>query len=697
MNIPTNVLRKAREEASLKQTDLASKLGVSGSVISRLEKADSTDGAMARRYLEALGTETAKEIVGFYERDWRLTDRPSFFHPDREALWSGELALQSLESFALSPAYDPLLDTPLAQIRNNLGTSLAFVSRLNHSMAWIGPVGIGKTTALSLLTNLVILGKNGRPQPVFPATGGRTTISEVVVRVAPAYGIGVESMDEDAVRSLVSDLVRGLKLNEGGVATELDRAIRNMSDLRRIKDETKGNVDPIRELLEQKDGQIDEVVEDVVARMRLSERTETQLILSENTEDGLQWLSENVTKINFGHHPRFSLPDRVTVFIPAAALRKTRYDLSVIDTKGVHGTTLRQDLRAHLDDARTISIICCSFNDAPGAEAIRILRELKSLGSDAVEKQRIMILSLPRGDEAMKVIDDAGDTPESAEDGYSIRAQQVLHSLQREGLSEVPVLFFNAMNDSAGNVWEKICGRVDILRQRQLDRLTRFVDVSRNLVNNADAAKIQQARVAISDEIGRMTTSYAAPKPLVRPAHQNLVEELDSGHPSSIAAAVSRRGDWSNFPVHHLVGVGVRVDANLRTGAIFTKIDGRLEGLVQKFSALPEIVALLEALREDVGEWQQEFLTQAVTIGRIAFKPHLDAASDLWDGLAIYWGMGPGYRHRVVADVTNWFEHTAELAEARRRVEARLRRAWRELVVDRLNESASLSKEELAA
>jgi transcriptional regulator with XRE-family HTH domain len=697
MHIPTNILRKAREEAGLKQSEIANRLGVSGSVISRLEKSEITDEVMARRYLEALGTTTGDDIIEFYSRDWRITERPSFFHINRDSLWAGEIALQQLDTFSKSEEYDSLLDVPLAQIRSNLETAISFIARLDHGMAFVGPAGVGKTTALSLLTNLVVTGKNGQPQPVFPATGGRTTISEVLVRVAPAYGIAVEPMDEDAVRLVVTEFVVGIARNEGGVSTELERAIRNMADLRSVKDEKRTKIDPVREMLDNKKGEVEDVVEEVISRINLAARTETQLILSENTEDGLRWLSENITKINYGQHPRFSLPDRVTVFVPASTLRATRYDLSVIDTKGIHGTTLRQDLRAHLDDPRTLSILCCMFNDAPGTDTLKLMKELKVMGSDAIERQRIVILALPRGDEAMKVIDDPLDPPQSPEEGYAIRADQVRDTLRKETLAETPVIFFNAMTDTPSDIWKRLSGQLESLRQRQLDKLQRFVDVSAEFVTNADAAKIQQARAAIAEEIARMTQAYPRPKPLVRPAHKNLIEELESGHASSIAAAVTRKGAWSNFPIHHMIGVGVRIDANLRTSDIFVKLDGRLEGLAQKFSALPEIATIVESLRENLSEWRQEFLEKALTIGRVAFKPHLDSASDLWVGLSVYWGQGSGYRMKVIADVKDWFDHTEELADARTRVESRLRESWRELVTQRLISAMQLSERELAA
>lgn len=696
MGIPTNVLRRAREEAGLKQNDVAVRLDVSGSVISRLEKAAITDEMMARRYLKALQTDVGSAIIEYYERDWRVTDRPSFYHPDREHLWAAEMALQQLDRFSKSTDYDPLLDIPFAKIRSGLEGSVAFVAKLDHVISWIGSVGVGKTTALSLLTNLVIEGKDGTRAPVFPATGGRTTISEVVVRAAPAYGIAVEPMSEDSVRLLVGDLVGGLAKNEGGISTELERAIRNMADLKKkTKDEARGGpVDPIRDLLEQKAKATDDVVEEVIRRMNLGERTETQLILSESTENGLKWLSENITKINYGQHVRFSLPERVTVFVPQSSLRKMRYEVTFVDTKGIHGTTLREDLRGHLDDSRTLSILCCMFNDAPSGEILKLLGELRSLGSDALERQRVIILILPRGDEAMKIVDDSGEQPENFSEGYAIRESQVLDTLRKEGLPEIPVLFFNSMADSPAAVWDGLSKRLDTLRQRQVDRLQRFVDVSADLVTNADAARIEQARAAIAEEVGNMREAYDKLRPLVRPAHQTLIQELEKGHASSIAAAVNRRGDWTNFSVHHMIGLGVRMDANRRTSDVFTKMDGRLEGLSQKFFNLPEIVAILDVLREDLEEWRQEFLAQAATIGRVVFKPYIDAASDLWRDLRSYWGQGPGYRARVVADLATWFEETEELADARKRVETRLKDAWRGLILDRLTAASAIKQEQ---
>ena len=696
MAIPTAALRKARENAGIKQGEMAKRLGVSSnSVVSRLEKSDYTDFQMADRYLRAIGTEDSLAILDFYSRDWRISKRPDFRHPDRERLWQAELSLQKLEEFEADEEFDELLAAPLRFIREALETTADYVGRKDHSLAWIGTVGVGKTTALSHLTNLVLPGPNGRERPIFPASGGRTTTSEVVVRPAPAYGIAVEPRSEDEIRLLVTEMVDAVAEGKGGVSTEIDRAIRNMADLQKKKDpdDPRSLIDPIRDLLNEHPEAREDVVYAIVARMRLEQRTETQTILSENDSSGLEWLSSTVTDINFGRHPRFSLPQRVTVFVPESSLRKSAYDLTIIDTKGIHGTTERPDLQALTSDSRTISILCCSFNDAPGQEPLNILKGLMEAGSDAIERQRIVLLALPRADEAIKVVDDTGEPVESVDEGYAFRSRQISDSLKAAGIPEVPVLYFNAVEDGSAAVWLQLCQQVDAVRGRQLDRLERFTHLATELQTNADSHRIQQARVTLSREALAVASDYRELPPSVRPAQQRLLQEVRTSHPSSIAAAALRMGSWYNLDMHHIIGVGVRADANLRTAPMLKKIEGRLDSLRTQFASTPEAIALVDTLKEDLADWHQEFLTRALSIGRNTFKPYLDADTKFWKILKRRYGQGSGYREEIADLIRDWFE-SADLNEARGKIDSRLEDAWKELVLSKLVEVTALDENE---
>jgi len=682
--IPTAVLRSARENAGLNQANLATRLGVSASVLSRLEKEETTEPAMAWRYLDAIGSAESSAIREFYSLDWRISDRPAFNHPNRDILWEVERALQELQTFEDDPAFDQILARPVHILRNRLMASTHFLLRVDHGIAWIGAISVGKTTALARLMNLLIPDANGLPQSIFPVGRGRTTVCEVVVKAAPAFGIIVESLSNDEIRTLVLELVNGLT-TEAGVSTEIDRVLRNMAELRRRPTMESGKrvfVDPIREMLAG-GNTVEDVATQILIRLNLAARTQNQIILSERKERGLEWLANNVEKINFGQHSDFSVPRQVTVLLPSKQLRASSYDLRVIDTKGVEGnTTQRADLQGQIDDARTLSLLCTRFEDAPGSVSLAIMRDnLKELGADAVERRRICLLVLPRGDEAIGVRGDGSETSETREEGYFFREEQIRQALATHGLPEIPVLFFDAMRDNPQQLWLEMNKHVAAIRHNYEERARRLVDAATALISNVDAARSQEARTQIAAAVDRLVKSYGQLPPASRAAHQNLIEQLREGHASSIAASMNRRGVWSNFSVHHMLGAGVRGDANARTTDLIVRIDGQLVDLEQQFDHLADIRQLLATLRDDLNDSRQEFLVQALTVGTEAFKPYLEDAHNLWRECASRWGRGAGYRADVAEIIQRWFEETAELGDARKSIDKSLQQAWHEAVL----------------
>jgi transcriptional regulator with XRE-family HTH domain/uncharacterized membrane-anchored protein YjiN (DUF445 family) len=693
--LPTAILRVARENAGLNQAALAARLGVSGSVLSRLEKAETTDRTMAWRYLEAVATDESVAIQEFYNLDWRVSERPAFHHPDRTTLWDVEQALQGLDAFERHPEFDPILARAVNSLRARLMGSVRFLQRIDHGIAWIGSIAVGKTTALAYATNLVIPNSNGQLESVFPVGRGRTTVCEVQVKLAPAFGIAVESLNNDEVRSLVSDLVNGLG-NETGVSAEIDRVLRSMADLRKrpvLEAGKRTFIDPIREMLSAGNS-TEDVITQIMVRLNLSQRTQNQIILSDKKERGLEWLAENVQKINFGQHPDFSVPSRITVLLPSKLLRTSAYDISVVDTKGIEGTTQRPDLQAQIDDTRTLSVLCTRFEDAPGAVPLAMLRDLGELGADAIDRGRLCLLVLPRGDEALGVRGDGDAVSETREEGYFIREDQIVQALATHNLPEVPVFFYDAMRDNPQGLWQALNEQVAAMRRGYEQRARRLIAASTALIENADAARSQEARTQISAGINRLADAYGELPTASRAAHQNLIEQLRDGHSSSIAASMNRRGAWTNFSVHHMLGVGVRADANARTSDLIIRIDAQLVDLAQRFDQLADIRQMLAALRDDLNDRRQEFLTQALAVGSEAFKSFLDDADDLWRRCMTRWGQGSGYRNDVADMIQRWFEETIELQDARKSIDKSLQQAWHDIVLKPLIIASRVDTEE---
>src|SRR3546814_14090705 len=97
-----------------------------------------------------------------------------------------------------------------------------------------------------------------------------------------------------------------------------------------------------------------------------------------------------------------------------------------------------------------------------------------------------------------------------------------------------------------------------------------------------------------------------------------------------------------------MIGTGVRTDANRRSNDHLLKISGRLEGLEEKFAALPEVKGLLETLREDIADWRKEFLSRSLSVGRNTLKHYLDGSVELWSDLRTRYGPGSGYSYDIV-------------------------------------------------
>lgn len=699
VQIPISILKKARDDAGKSQTQLAAELKVSPSVVSRMESTEYADAKMAERYLSAVGTDMAKEIVKYYEESWQFTERPAFTHSERDVLRAAENALQLLDRFENSQEYDIILQDPLAKLKNRILTEIDFIRRMDHGIAFIGAIGDGKTTALSFVTDLLTTDKVGEKQSVFPVGSGRTTVCEVAIKMAPTFGIAVDNLAEEEIRLLVSDLVIGLKTGKTGLPTELDRVIRNMSRLPRVTRRSKNpsekptTVDPLKDMVDSEDD-LDQVIADVITRMKLDARTEQQMILSESAENSIDWLATNFAKINYGQHPSFSVPQRITVLLPSEELRKTPYLLSVIDTKGVEGTTQRPDLKAQIDDPRTVIVLCTKFSDAPGAAPMSIIREVVESGSDALDAERICLLVLPREGEAQKIIDDSGSLPSDAEEGYAIREVQVEQQLATEGLPSVPINFFNVRTDNPLEIWDWLTSMIGRVRAGKVSRINRLIGAANDLTTNSDMAKTRQARQDIAATITRATERFETLSGVIKPAYLNLVAEAKKTHQSSIAASVNRRGKWGNFQVSYILGVGVKMDANRRCRDAFTHFNVLIDDLKVKYAQLPDIKQFLESLQDDIDDWRKDFLDKAAMRGTVSFSSHLEGADQLWNDCVERYGIGiPGYRVDVSEIFGAYFEDNPDACAASSKVDTSLIKIWRDTMVNPLTKAVSFEEE----
>ncbi|MBV1686345.1 helix-turn-helix domain-containing protein [Novosphingobium sp. G106] len=687
--IPADVLKHVREASGLSQTALAKAMGTVASVLSKLEKADEADAEMADRYLSAIGSELAHDVRDYYARSWLQQEPPTFLHPDKDALWTIDQALRDLQEFEVDND-DPILRSPIGLLRAKLRMAEAYLRRRDHVVAWVGDIGVGKTTALTHAVGLLVGdGRSGR-RPAFPVGSGRTTVCETAIRVAPTFGIMVDTIEDEEVLRLTRDLVSSLAPGAAGVGVpaEVSRVLRTMSAMRTtetvVDDETVSN-DPIAELLASGIG-IDEVTDRVVSKMDLPARKERQILLPEGSEDGLLWLSRLVSAINGGLDPRFSVPARITVLMPSRHLSADGQVLQVVDTKGVESVTQRPDLADLAEDPRTLMVLCTKFADAPNATVQRLLQESVEAGYDVATNMRQCILVLPRGDEALEM--SGFETPPSSrQQGYAVRRKEVDQALVSANLPKTPIYFFDARNDDPDKIWKTLRGQISAMRGHYVERANTAAAGVQNLRENIQDVRAAEARRDVGTQLGRILDMVASLPIGIRPAHQNLIDQMAVGHHSSIAASIARKGDWNQFQFDHILGQGVRIDANLRTAPMALRIAHKLDELQDQYQDLPTIVQTLQAIRERMDEHRQQFLATARAIGSDAFGLLLSGESESWAKSNGRYGLGAGYKHDVAAIWREWFEISPAAHSTAQAVHQRLQDAWTYSVIDPLRQS----------
>lgn len=686
--VPADVLKHVRDAKGLSQTALAKAMGTVASVLSKLEKADEADPEMAERYLGAVDSDLAREVQAYYARAWSQDQPPTFLHPDREALWTIDQALTDLDTFE-TKSDDPILRSPIGLLRGELRAAEAYLRKRDHVVAWVGDIGVGKTTALTYAVGLLVGdGRSGR-KPAFPVGPGRTTVCETAIRVAPTFGVLVDALDDEEVLRLTRDLVSSLAPGAAGVGVpvEVGRVLRNMAEMRTtdtIVDDEVVSKDPIAELLASNIG-VDEATDRVVAAMDLPARKERQILLPEGSEDGLLWVSRLVSNINSGLDRRFSVPERIIVLMPSRHLNADGQVLQVVDTRGIESVTQRRDLAEIAEDPRALMVLCTKFADAPNATVQRLLQESVDANFDATHKRQC-ILVLPRGDEALE-ISGLDASPTARQKGYAMRRKEVEQALVSANLPKPPIYFFDARNDDPDRIWKTLRDQISGMRAYYADRARTAAAGVVNLRENVQDVRATEARRDVQRALGRVINMVAELPHGGRPAYQNLIDQMAIGHHSSIAASIVRKGDWDQFEFDHILGQGVRIDANQRTTPMALRIEHKLDELENQYRDLPTIVQSLEAIRGRLAERRQQFLVTARGIGRDAYGTLLASKSDVWDNSQRRYGLGAGYKRDVASIWRDWFETSEDAHATASAVHERLQDAWIFWVIDPLRQS----------
>jgi hypothetical protein len=575
-----------------------------------------------------------------------------------------------------------------------LASFTAFLERTDHTISFIGPTSVGKTTVICRMLNLI-----QDSIPILAVGAGHTTISEVHVISGPDYGIAIDPLPDEEVMRYVdefaeyllillqaetSDISQSVDSRELILSPEVERCLRNMCELQRKHPKVDGTIVSIDTALDlaRKIQDQDALRAEIWSRMNMPMRKETELICDVFDEDKKKkWLKRNFLVINNGRHPGFGIPSRITVIVPDALIDIPEYRITVVDTKGIDQTSQRADIERQLKDERNLNIFCSSFPDAPDEGTVGILRRARESGIGNRLTTETCILVLPRNDEASNVNGSDGEPVGDKELGYKMKRGEIIPTLVALGLRDDYALYFHDdRKDTPEGLKNFVKNRIAALRGYYVKRIEEVAKAVAHVESNLENVIARTAFRHVIDALQAWVKECRDGMAAVKTVHKSLLESLrDSNtHSSSVRASVIRKGRWGNMDFYFKIGYDSRVQAAVSIHDLIQKFSIVTENILRQSNLAPAH-SFVQELRHYIDMASENLYKEMEQIGLGIFEKPMEQGAD-WKNMGEEWGRGPGYKVRIMSHADKWFKEQQQV-DRLNLFRKRLRDGWLKLLV----------------
>ena len=691
INFPADLastLRRLREDARKKQSDIARTMNVDQSRISRFENGDITPTMdEIAEFVKALEKPEAIKYCEYLHKHWQHLERPEFGHPEISTLEVAEACLQRIDNLVEANPTTGIFEQ-LDMHRKGLLRAADYLRDRSHKIGFIGSIGVGKSAAMSIMFNLLVPPQDNKPilqRTLLPVGTGGTTICEVEVTTEPdRFAILIEPQTQDEILRIVSDLCADAWMRthesekkgfQNRVTWEVERAIRNMAGLKKDRrKESAGQfvtVDPIDDLA-RKCGSCESLNSEVFGQLNLWRRTRTRLEPT-GLEAREAWLQTELKRANNGLVDDVSLPKRIRIVVPFQLLQNTPWSVNLVDTKGVDDSAIRPDLKACIDDDRMVVILCSPFSTIPDISSRQLIEHARETGQED-SLNRFIVLGLAKSGEALQTNTESGDLAEGMEEAYELKADQARTELHKMNFENLPVRFYDAINDDPTALTDYLANQITKLRIAQRDRVREIeLAVQQVIKYHEDASLLKCQEEVRLHLLGYLANHRDLPTPALQP-HTRLIEALRNTHQRTVWASVRRSGSWPGLDAYYYLGAGTVIDVRKHYLQPLTDLRAVIEQMLSD-SSLQLVHQFLSELQKNLAIWEQEFLGMVERAGEGAFLPALKGDDQLWSRCMGEYGRGLGFRVSVSDHFAEWFGG-GKYTELLKLLESKVQEAW---------------------
>lgn len=482
-----------------------------------------------------------------------------------------ELKFENLETM------NPLTRAILSQLTKRMELIKEFCKVKKYDLYFNGEVGVGKTTFISKIFNLIdydkLVKNENFSSALLLSTGtGRTTVCEVqIIPNREKSKICLEPVEAKEFYIRLEDFCKNLeeKLKEKNIkeetektpiATEEKKLIKNM-----ILKDKKAKSD--KELLEQiglnENSTFEEILNTIKNIINYENRTKTTF----EFESGhfKHWLKKTFSEINLGKNAEAPLPKRILIELNNEDLdiELPSYINSIIDTRGID-TGIRKDIEENMNLKNSISFMCEKIATYGSKNCLEILKEkLKKEEKDI--QNRVVLLGLERGAELKKV--EGVDSYDEGKQQKIEEAKDGMHYMNiifneanfwfintikgikiNSGDEEILDVSKNVIKEEQKSFFNNVENLIEKMYEKYSEELRKHIQIANTLLNisdeeEAEVNNIKEIIDGIREYLQNLLTTTLEDNNYLN----TLKNKIDIQHASTTRAMVNRSGAYYNF------------------------------------------------------------------------------------------------------------------------------------------------------